>query len=189
MKSSWLARSVCTYGGSCAGDTLGFNVSVGSGLTNKVYVYDNGLVSIGAPIVPVYDSGALVPITSLDQLAGQNVFSPFLEVTPLPDPPESSSPLRAAFVPHSGSNYDRVFGVYGADDVFDISFAEFQITPFAGANPGGFTLTFRYGDPALLPPDLSRGVLGYQFDGLAEQQSVEVDDDFVRNFDLGSPWL
>src|SRR5665213_2379190 len=82
--SSWQPQTICTYGQACAGITLGFKINVGQGLTNKIFVYGNGVVSIGSAITPSFDpSTSLVnPVTALSDLAGQNVFTPFLSYDP-----------------------------------------------------------------------------------------------------------
>lgn len=175
-ESSWVHQDICVYGGpACSGITLGFNIDVGSGLTNKVYVYDNGLVSIGAPL------DALVnPVSSPSDLPGQNLFTPFVS--------SSDTSLMAASVPHGSPELDLVFGVQGAADLGgdNISFAELELTPLSSGNPGAFSLAFRYDDdnnPQF--PDLTRAVWGYQFGGLSEQDTV-YDFEIDRSFDLGS---
>jgi hypothetical protein len=177
-ESSWVHQDICAYGGAtCSGIKLGFNIDAGSGLTDMVYVYDNGLVSIGAPLTALVN-----PVSSPSDLPGQNLFTPFVST--------SDTSLMAASVPHSSPELDLVFGVQGAADVGvddNISFAELELTPLSGGNPGAFSLAFRYDDDSDPQyPDLTRAVWGYQFGSLSEQDTV-YDFEIDRSFDLGSP--
>jgi hypothetical protein len=171
-ESSWQAQTICTYGQACAGITLGFQVDVGKGLTNQIFVYDNGLISIGSAISPDVD-----PVAALSDLPGQDIFSPFLSPT--------DTGLFAPLVPLGPLEYQAVYGVEDPGVGF-MSFAAFNLKPFAGSNPGAFTLTFLYGDPAFPVPDFTRGVWGYQF-GAVTDGGVNYGEDLSFNFDLGSP--
>jgi hypothetical protein len=181
---NWQNQTPCIYGGAtCAGDDLGFEISTGDGLTDKIYVYSNGLVSLGAPIVPL-----LVPITSLAQFSGQNVFAPIYF--------DGGGSVSNSFVPHVGDDYEQAFRGFISPFSNDEVPVAFDITPFAGVNTGAFTLHFSYGDARLPSPGLA-GLRGYQIGGtswdpafplkdFSDNNSLSEDDIWI-NVDLASP--
>ena len=170
---SWTTLgSLCAYGGSCAGTSLGFNINVGHGLTDRIYIYDNGLVSIGSPITPGVD-----PVASLSDLPGQDIFTPFLSVT--------DTGLPADRIPRGSDEFEATFMANDENLGFNQP-AAFDIKPLAGGNIGAFTLSFYYGDVAFGPPDFYRGVAGYQFGGTSDEQNVGGDDVSI-DFDFGVP--
>ena len=112
-ETSWQAQPVCTYGQSCAGITLGFNINIGQGLTNKIFVYNNGLVSIGTAL-----TSSVNPITALSDLSAQNVFTPFLSYDPDTAAPYQADTgfqgngLSAAKIPFpAAQEFEAVYGV------------------------------------------------------------------------------
>ena len=160
----------------CA-ETLDFNINAGSGLTNQVYVYDDGLISIGSPF------GA-EPVLDPSNLAGDPTNPSFLSVLYDTDPTFTPSLIKYVFF--TGTEDDITFEVpdaYGNSVPFDGfgTFAQVQITPDSGGNPGAFTATWAYGypNPIATPADSYLGypLNGYQFGsdynyGYADQDSA-----------------
>ena len=47
---NWHTFGACGVAAGCSATTLGFSVSTGGALTNQIYIYNDGVVSIGAPL-------------------------------------------------------------------------------------------------------------------------------------------
>jgi hypothetical protein len=108
-----------------------FQLNAGSGLTNQVYVYATGLVSIGSP----FPSGA--PSLDPNKLttSGTNFLALYYDKDP-------------AFTPMLVQNYftsseDDVFFFVPGVGGYSVPVA-LQLTPGPGTNPGAFTVTWAF---------------------------------------------
>jgi hypothetical protein len=146
----------CAIGGSpCAGLTMPFSADFGVGAFNKIYVYNNGLVSFGSEIA----AGAnLSSITSI----GGNVFtagySPSMTLTQpfqLQLPSTASNEIgilkdKPVFRVRYLTSFGAVTGMLMQVSIFDVGGGEYALQ-FAHGNSGG-------------TPDIAANAyLGYSF--------------------------
>jgi hypothetical protein len=165
----------CTVGGSaCDATTIPFSIDVGNGLTNKVYLYSDGLVSIGAPLVA--PAGGLPDLATcspncLSAFTDQDVFSPYY----------FPAAGQHFVVPSTGLDI-----AWGVDDGFSGQPIEFSILPASG-NPGAFTLSYYYGNDMFGPPTTLAGDEGYSFgENVSESALIPSPVEIDQTFDLGS---
>jgi hypothetical protein len=155
--------SACAIAGPCLATPIPITANFGFGAFNSLYIYSNGLVSIGAQIAP----GA--NLTSLSSIGG-NVFTagyaPGMTLAnfQLQDPTPSATfdfpgrPVaRVRYTASFGSVVDMPMGF----SIFDLG-------------SGAYALQFNHGDPFNLTnvPDIaSNAYLGYSFGAASFQQS------------------
>lgn len=167
---AWKPFSSCAEASPCAAYQLDFNIDVGKGLTNKVFVYADGFISIGSELAW---PGAIATLTDL---GAQDV------VTPYYAPPINN--LGVAQNPGS-KKLDLIYGSY--DYYGEFTYSEVVLAAAAG-NPGAFTLTFREGDANFPPPIMPYPLfLGYQFGGDSHDFINAITNDYSQYFNLGSP--
>ena len=173
----WVAFDTCAEEQACSAYQLPFYIDLGKGLTKNVYVYDDGLIGLGAPVMLPGDSSSWSSISSFADIAGQDVVSPYYNPIGPPTP--------AARVKASYPALDLVFlttDYFGQD-----TYSEIMIAPASG-NPGAFSLTFREGDSNLPRPIFPYpSLLGYQVGGDSVDFLVDAFNDTTVYFDLGSP--
>ena len=155
--------SACSIAGPCVATPIPITANFGFGAFNSLYIYSNGLVSIGAQIAP----GA--NLTSLSSIGG-NVFTagyaPGMTLAnfQLQDPTPSATfdfpgrPVaRVRYTASFGSVVDMPMGF----SIFDLG-------------SGAYALQFNHGDPfnlASAPDIASNAYLGYAFGAANFQQS------------------
>jgi hypothetical protein len=132
----------------CSAQTVPFEMNVPGGLTNQIYIYDNGLISLGQPLsFPV--SGTL---SSLADLAGQNVVTPGYQ--------NGLPALGPAYITAGYPSEDLVY--LSVDFFGNYFYSEIDISPASGG-VGAFTLTYKEGDGTLPPPIFGYPTfIGYQ---------------------------
>jgi len=169
------APAFCTLGVACSGITLGFNIDVGHGLTNKVYTYTNGLTSIGhelvVPAVGLDGDGVLIPNYnfSLGDFAGQDFFTPYFG--PSGSAFQNIRTLPGLDIIVDGAVYNGGFGTLQ-------TYIEFILSPVVGTHQGAFSLAFNTGpnhNSPIYPPY-------YEIGG----QTLTDPHFSFRTFDLGS---
>ena len=169
---SWSAFTACDVEGPCVPRTLDFEMRLPGVTTNQIYVYSNGLISIGAPLV--FPSSGV--ISSLADLAGQNVITSEYH--------NDVDPLGPFTVLPSLPAEDLVYDAYDVDGQPFPS--EIVITPLNSA--GAFSLTFRQGDSDGSIPTFAAGTMvGYQFGGLNNDFIGGPVDDVTLDFGFGVP--
>ncbi|QXQ07829.1 hypothetical protein KX816_07490 [Sphingosinicellaceae bacterium] len=160
IDSSATPFTPCTIGTACASTPVSFSVNFGFGAFDGLYIYDNGLVSIGAPIAAGADFGSLA-------LIGGNVFTAGYSSAMTLSNFRLQDPANAVF-DFPGSPVIRVLYDATFDDV-TAEPMEFSIFDNGG---GDFVLQFNHGDPfdETLTPDIaSDAYLGYSFGGSGSQ--------------------
>jgi hypothetical protein len=145
----------CVIGGApCAGLTMPFSANFGTGAFNKVYVYNNGLVSFGSEIAAGAD---LSSITSI----GTNVFTAGYSPTMTP---------AALFQVQNPSNAFNATGVLQFKPVFRVRYLTafgattetMQVSIF-DVGSGEYALQFGHGRTSATPNIAGNAYLGYAF--------------------------
>lgn len=168
------ARGVFVDNGNWSGmgpgeQDLGFQIDAGHGLTSKIYIYANGLVSIGAPLTLPVD-----PLLSLGDVTGADYFTSLYS----PNYGDLGGPARANL------GYPSFSGVY--QDNVDYNYSQFIIAPAPG-NPGAFFLSFRQGDASQPAPNYPTDTLiGYNIGGEINELGYYATNDQDFYFNLGS---
>ena len=169
---SWSSFTACAVGTPCTPTTLPFQMKLSGLSTNQIYIYSNGLISLGAPLV--FPSGGT--ISSLADLAGQYVITPAYR--------NGIDPLGPFTVLASAPAEDLIYDAYDSSDQPFPS--EVLISPLN--NAGAFSLTFREGDSELGPVDIATPTLiGYQFGALNDDAVGGVQDDVTIKFGVPEP--
>jgi hypothetical protein len=176
--------------------TLGFSINAGGGLTNQLYVYNNGLISIGQPFsaVPVL-TPSTVPVGS-----PQNFVSGFTDTSVEPGYFDYTQLPVATF--YQPSDDYVIFPALQADGSFfdNAVSVEFQPDP---AHLGAFTMTFNLGtsDSGMytpfdwydLPDALSGGsftgypLIGYEFGANSNYGYLDGDSVYFNFGAAGTP--
>jgi hypothetical protein len=172
----------CTYGGaSCTAFNAGFNMDVGGGVvTPLVYVYSNGLVSVGSELV-----APVGPITSLADFGSQNVFTAGYSPTSTTSAFQEGAGTATAFFTDGVLRVNYTLTGTGGDTA-----TQFDLYQRTDGGPGSFTLWFGHGNDGDPAPALNADTLiGYNF-GLGAYETtagvgdaiVQSDDGFEFNF-------
>jgi hypothetical protein len=163
------AASLCTIGSACTALTMPFSASFGTGAFNSVYVYRNGLVSIGSQIAAGANLSSLAAI-------GGNVFTAGYSPSGLVELSDFQvqDPTPQAFDATGSLFLKPVFRVrYFANltaDPANKQRMQFSIFDVGG---GEYALQFGHGSGSnvgapVFAPD---GYLGYSFGGAGIQRS------------------
>jgi PEP-CTERM motif len=146
----------CAIGGAaCAGVSMAFSANFGTGAFNKVYVYNNGLVSFGSEI----SAGAnLASITSI----GGNVFTAgYSPTTTLTQPFQLQLPSNA-FNATGVLQNKPVFRVRYVAAVAGTGDVDMQVSIF-DVGAGEYALQFSHGRLNTQPDIAADAYLGYSF--------------------------
>jgi hypothetical protein len=153
----------CVIGGAaCAGLTMPFSADFGTGAFNKVYVYNNGLVSFGTEIAAGAD---LSSITSI----GGNVFTAGYSPTMIPTTPFQVQNPSIAFNATGVLQFKPVFRVRYLT-AFGATTETMQVSIF-DVGGGEYALQFGHGRTSAAPNIATDAYLGYAFGGSSLQIS------------------
>jgi hypothetical protein len=145
----------CVIGGaSCAGLTMPFSANFGTGAFNKVYVYNNGLVSFGSEIAAGAD---LSSITSI----GGDVFTAGYSPTMIPTTPFQVQDPSNAFNATGVLQFKPVFRVRYLT-AFGATTETMQVSIF-DVGGGEYALQFGHGRTSATPNIAANAYLGYAF--------------------------
>jgi hypothetical protein len=145
----------CVIGGTpCAGLTMPFSADFGTGVFNKVYVYNNGLVSFGSEIAAGAD---LSSITSI----GGNVFTAGYSPTMIPSTPFQVQDPSIAFNATGVLQFKPVFRVRYLT-AFETTTETMQVSIF-DVGGGEYALQFGHGRTSATPNIAANAYLGYAF--------------------------
>ena len=155
--------SACSIAGPCVATPIPITANFGFGAFSSLFIYSNGLVSIGAQIAPGAD------LTSLSSIGG-NVFSagyaPGMTLANF----QIQDPTPSATFDFPGRPVARVryTASFGSVANMPMGFSIFDL------GSGAYALQFNHGDPfnlASTPDIASNAYLGYSFGAATLQQS------------------
>jgi hypothetical protein len=142
----------CSIGAPCTATPLGFTADFGGGSFSGIYIYDNGLVSLGNEIAAGADLSALSTIGTSVLTAGYSPGMTLSNFAVASGNADVDFPGRPVIRVRYNASFAGV-----ADSVF-----QFDIYDVGG---GDYQLQFDYGDGSLLPDIANDAYLGYHIVG------------------------
>lgn len=176
----------CTVGTACVGTDLGFTINPGDGATSTIFLYDNGLTTVGSPLPASFTSAPSIAAI------GQDVITPAYSPAATTSGFQDGTGISQSFSPFPGSPFFRenyVSTFVDASNVTNSVLVQFTIYQLTDGAPGDFALQFAYSDPGdpFSPPSATldpNALIGFRLgSNLVDLRAGDVTADILSDGD------